>query len=63
MQVVASDVGATIVGVSQDNQAEFLVDLALAVSRGELEAQKFPVAVKAAAITGDLAYELSHVIW
>ena len=61
-QVVASDVGATITGVTADNQVQFLLELAWAVAKGDLEPPKFPVAVRAAAVTGDQSYVLAEVI-
>ena len=62
-QIVESDVGATITGVQPDNQVDYLLELVGAVARGDLKPAKFPVAVKAAAVQGDLSHTLAHILW
>ena len=52
-QVVASDVGATIPGVTAANARGFLLALAAAVLNGTLQVGRFAVAVRAAGLADD----------
>lgn len=63
VQIVESDVGATIMGVTADNTLDFLLELVWSVARGGLQPGKFAVAVKAAAVQGDLSHTLADALW
>lgn len=65
-QIVASDVGATLVGVDAADYLAFSYELVWAVAKGELQADKFAVAVKAAGLgvdTASLRDSLAEVLW
>lgn len=51
MQLVGSEVGATLPGITDENLLSYLMDLTLAVSFGSLQVKKFPEGVKAADIS------------
>lgn len=65
MQVVESDVGPTIPGVSQANMSQFLLELVRAVAAGALHPGKFAVAVKAAGVeaSDEVAALIADVLW
>ncbi len=65
-QIVASDVGATLVGVDAADLLDFSYELVWMVAKGELHADKFAVAVKAAGLgedTASLSDCLAEVLW
>lgn len=64
-QIVQSDVGATIPGVTPANQRQFLLELARAVAGGALGPDKLPTGVASAGLqAGDaLAEQLADILW
>lgn len=64
LQLVASDAGATISGVSDSNFLEFLLDLVIAVALGLLQQSKFIEAVNAAGLTAQqVATCIPELLW
>ena len=66
LQIVASDVGATITGVDESNTHQFLYELCWTAARGQLQPNKFVVAVRAAGIAADtqtLDAWLVDILW
>ena len=65
LQVVESDVGPTIPGVSMDNLHQFALELIRAVAEGTLQPAKFTVAVKAAGVeaSDEVAAVIADVLW
>lgn len=63
---MASDVGATIVGVDTDNLLRFAYELVWAVSEGQLQPDKFCVAIRAVGLGEDLqpiTKAMAEVLW
>lgn len=63
---MASDVGATIDGVGEDDHIPFAHELAWAVAKGQLHAEKFAVAVKAISPGSDgaaLNDSTAEILW
>ena len=50
-QVVASDIGATVLGIDGSNVREYLLELMYAVVAGQLPASKFIVGLKASGVS------------
>ena len=50
-QVVASDIGATVLGIDESNVREYLLELMYAVVAGQLPASKFIVGLKASGVS------------
>ena len=50
MQVVASDIGATVLGVSQGNVRQYMLELMYAVVAGQLPPAKFAVGLRASGV-------------
>jgi hypothetical protein len=50
-QVVASDIGATVLGISESNVRQYLLELMYAVVAGQLPAPKFIVGLKASGVS------------
>ena len=50
MQVVASDIGATVLGITESNVRQYLLELMYAVVAGQLPAAKFAVGLKASGV-------------
>jgi hypothetical protein len=65
LQVVESDVGATIPGVSQPNLRQYALELVRAVADGALHPDKFGVAIKAAGLEASdaLAATVADALW
>ncbi len=61
MQIVASDVGATIVGVDAANLPEFLLEVVWAAAKGQLQVAKFATAVGAVGL-GDIKEQLEELL-
>ena len=65
-QVVASDVGATVTGISEENMLQYLYELCWAAAKGSLQVDKLAVGIKAAGVAGDadaLALQLAETMW
>ena len=63
---MASDVGATITGVTEANMHQFLYELGWAVAKGQLKPDKYGEAVKASGLdTGSSGFDstLVSTIW
>ena len=65
LQVVDSDVGPTIPGISPANLPQFLLDLVRAVAAGALQPGKLAVAVTAAGVeaSDEVAAVIADVLW
>jgi len=50
VQVVASDIGATVLGITESNVRQYLLELMYAVVAGQLPAAKFAVGLKASGV-------------
>ena len=50
VQVVASDIGATVLGVNEANVRQYMLELMYAVVAGQLPAPKFAVGLKASGV-------------
>ncbi len=65
MQVVASDIGATVLGVSEANFRQFLLELMYAVIAGQLPPAKFAVGLRASGVKleAQLPDVLVQLLW
>lgn len=65
LQVMPSDVGATIPGVTQDNVRQFIFELVRASASGQLNTEKFPIAVQASGIefNDTLSLVIADALW
>ena len=61
VQIVASDVGATIVGVDAGKLPEFLLEVVWAAAKGQLQVDKFATAVRAVGL-GDINEQLEELL-
>lgn len=50
MQIVASEIGATVTGIDAENQRQYLLELLLAAASGMLQTSKFVVGLKASGV-------------
>jgi hypothetical protein len=50
VQIVASDIGATVTGIDAQNHRQYLLELLLAVAQGALHPGKFAVGLRACGI-------------
>ena len=50
VQVVASDIGATVLGITEANVRQYLLELMYAVVAGQLPAAKFAVGLRASGV-------------
>ena len=51
LQVVASDIGATVLDITESNVRQYLLELMYAVVAGQLPASKFIVGLKASGVS------------
>ena len=51
LQVVASDIGATVLSITESNVRQYLLELMYAVVAGQLPASKFIVGLKASGVS------------
>lgn len=66
MQIVASDVGATIVGLDSGNLLQFLLEVVWGAAKGQLQADKVATAVKSVGLGEELKQLeelLPEVLW
>ena len=65
MQVVASDIGATVLGVSEANVRQYMLELMYAVVAGQLPPAKFAVGFRASGVKleAQLPDVLVQLLW
>ncbi|KAF8061139.1 THO2 [Scenedesmus sp. PABB004] len=62
-KLVASEVGATLPGITPEVQLQFLLELCEAYADGSLELDKFFVGLGCAGLHGDISSDLGNAIW
>lgn len=65
MQIVASDIGATVTGINAENQRQYLLELLLGAASGALQTSKFVVGLKASGVPVDNSTPimLAELLW
>eukprot|EP00879_Flechtneria_rotunda_P007309 GHRR01007667.1.p1 GENE.GHRR01007667.1~~GHRR01007667.1.p1 ORF type:complete len:1185 (+),score=472.31 GHRR01007667.1:1197-4751(+) len=62
-KLVASEVGATLPGITEDKQQQFLLEAVEAFGEGKLELDKVFAAIGAAGLNGDISTDLAEALW
>jgi len=62
-QVVPSEAGPTIAGITAQRVPQFLYELTAAVAEDRLDAAHFHTALAAAGVTQDVGDDLAHAFW
>ena len=63
MQVVHSDIGATIPGIAPEQRAQLAFELSSVVLSGELPPDKFAVGLRAAGVDESESQHLADLVW
>ena len=63
IQVVHSDIGATIPGIAAEQRPQFAFELSAAVLSGDLPPDKFAVGLKAAGVDENESQHLADLVW